>query len=509
MEGNMKYYRHNPFICVLSMFMLFESIPLVAQAEFPLLRSSSSQEIKYFLTASSGSTAAKMVFVNSTNGKNGQLCYIDFSEVTDTPVVHSIAAVVNAKVPVISPDGQWVVYDTGTGGEAGSAKTMRSSVFICKIAEDASPVLIKADSACEPRFMQNVPQGLDTIIYSTLLPDFGWQDSGKTMKVGVDVTNGTPLIGTPQLLWDKGGYSGGQSWNKRFLCGGGGSVAMLDTKGTGKPDTITSYHQACNVSISASRLFNDRAMYLTSGDHDAQIKPDSIWRQWQIIFISDLAREVVRYYRCPTKFKFDPQTPDTTIRSINSAFFWHHPEWSNHPYLAASTVNIDRAYFVGQTWKHTDYQERLYIVNLKDSVYLEILRPQPQVFAYNPAKYSATSGILWPWLWVQVPKGFQEDTAWLKKNRPSTGIRDVKYSNGHNPLIKLSGNSLTAISPIARISIYDISGRKTASLCHTFINGKSADLSSLSGNCAAVRFIRIECVDGTSAVIKSMRIRND
>jgi hypothetical protein len=476
-----------------------------AAAEFPLLNSASTQEIRDFLIKGSGTSNARMVFVNSTNGKYGQLCYLDFSEEADTPAIHKITAVTNAKVPVISPDGQWVVYDTGDGGEAGSNKSLRSSVFICKIAENATPVLVKADSASEPRFMQNVPAGKDTIIYSTLLPDFGWQDSGKTMKVGVDIVNNIPVIGTSKELWGKGGYSGGQSWNKQYLCGGGGSVAMLDVQGNGKADTITTYHQACNVSISSSRLFNDRAMYLTTGDHDSRIGPDTTWKQWQIIFISDYAKEVVRYYRCPTMFKFDPQTPDTSDRLIS--FFWHHPEWSNHPYFAAATVNIDRAYYVTPTWEHTQYQERLNIINLRDSLYLEVLRPQSQVYVYNPSQYNAVSGILWPWLWVQTPDDLQEDSLWLT-NRHIVGIRgSVKNPERHSSPIRLSGTIVVAAMPIVNISTYDLSGRKTAMLVKSFIKGNVADVSSLLQQTSDVQCVRVECRNGNSAVFKRIGVK--
>lgn len=500
-----RYERHCMAIIRFALVSIMMCVTFSSAAEFPLLKSASTQEIRDFLKKASGTSNAKMVFVNSTNGQNGQLCYLDFSEEADTPAIHKITAVTNAKVPVISPDGQWVVYDTGAGGEAGSSKSLRSSVFICKIAENATPVLVKADSASEPRFMQNVPADKDTIIYSTLLPDFGWQDVGKTMKAGVDVVNGNPVIGTPTVLWGKGGYSGGQSWNKRYLCGGGGSVAMLDVQGNGIADTITAYHQACNVSVSESRLFNDRAMYLTTGDHDSRIRPDTSWRQWQIIFISDYAKEVVRYYRSPTTFKFDPQTPDTSDRLVS--IFWHHPEWSNHPYFAAATVNIDRAYYVNQMWEHTQYQERLDIINLRDSLYLEVLRPQSQVYVYNPSKYDPISGILWPWLWVQTPNDLQEDSLWLT-NHHGVGIRDImKSPERHSSTISLSGKVVVTTMPIVNISTYDLFGRKTALLEKSFIKGNFADVTSLLHKTSDVQFIRVECSDGNSAVFKRIKVQ--
>jgi hypothetical protein len=102
---------------------------------------------------------------------------------------------------------------------------------------------------------------------------------------------------------------------------------------------------------------------------------------------------------------------ETDPKSFTSAT-WHHPEWSNHPYFAAATVNAER-YFKNNSgsYDNTSYQERIYLVNFKDSLYIEVLRPD--TIAYN---VKATSGFYWPWLWVEVGAGFAEDQNWLKGN---------------------------------------------------------------------------------------------
>jgi hypothetical protein len=246
-------------------------------------------------------------------------------------------------------------------------------------------------------------------------------------------------------------------------------------------------------------------MYLTTGDHDSHIKPDTSWNQWQIIFISDFSKEVVRYYRCPTIFTFDPQTPDTTDRLVS--IFWHHPEWSNHPYFAAATVNIDRAYYVKPTWEHTQYQERLEIINLRDSLYLEVLRPQPQVYVYNPSQYHATSGILWPWLWVQAPDNLQEDSLWLTTQHISGTRGALKSSAHHSSIIKLSGTTVITNAPISDIATYDLFGRKTASLTKSFIKGNFANVSTLMQQISQFQCLRVECCDGNSAVFKIIEVK--
>ncbi|NLE01581.1 MAG: hypothetical protein GX640_17085, partial [Fibrobacter sp.] len=430
-------------------------LPAMSFAEFPLLKSSSTAEIKSFLEAGYGTTNAKVVFVNTTTAKDGQLCYIDFAEEVDTPVVRSIKAVTNAKVPVISPNGQWVIYATGDGGEAGSEVSLRSSVYICKIAEDATPVLVYADSAAEPRFMQDISESKDTIIFSTLSPNFGWEGFGRTMKIGITYENGTPVVSKAEPIWIKGSFTGGLSWNKQYICGGGGTIGMLDLKNGTKVDTITNFGQACNVSITSSRINFDRAMYLTMGDNNPSINSGQPWKQWQLIFISDIHKKVVRYYKYPTTFKHDPQTtPVASMKNLGS-LCWHHPEWSNHPYFATATLNVNRYFNIGTEddpeYANTDYQERLYLINLKDSTYLEVLRPHPQILTYNPSQISTASGIFWPWLWVQIPSNFQEMPLAVKQPKKNS-------SNVSSNLIKINGTRISSLKPILKISIYDLNG---------------------------------------------------
>jgi hypothetical protein len=244
-------------------------------------------------------------------------------------------------------------------------------------------------------------------VYTTLAPDFAWEGHGKTLKVEVDVSGAAPALkGPPQALWDKGGYTGGLSWDGRYLCGGGGHVAMLDLKGTkGRPDTLSlDGIQSCNASISSSRGAPGTMMYLnTSGKHPA-VDGGTKWGEWQVILIGNAAGALVRGYRSPREFKHPPETVPPSLSETR----WHHNEWSNHPYFAAATLNADRYFKVGDDIRNTKYQERLYLINLKDSAYLEVLRP-------DSVRYRERSfgGFFWPSLWVEVPAGFQEAAGWL------------------------------------------------------------------------------------------------
>jgi hypothetical protein len=379
------------------------------QKAFTAAFSTGTRQVREFLSQGQGGSA-KLAFVDYTTDSR-LLCYIDFSEPDATPRIHTIANAVDPHVPVISPDGGWVVYASGQGCEAGSPVSMRSSVWLCRLAEQAQPVLIAADSACEPRFVQNDSADL-SIIYSTLAPNFAWEGAGHTMQVSIDVSSTPPTVSTPIPLCGDGGYTGGLSWDRRYLCGGGGHVAMLDLQsGMHRPDTL-SYNliQSCNASISSSRGFTNTMMYLNTGSSSPMLNGGQAWKTWQAILISNSHSELVKGYLVPDTAGM--QYPVETTPPSVSGIRWHHCEWSNHPYFATATLNVDRYFSVNGQYSNTYFQERIYLINLRDSTYLEILHP-------DKIKYTGTaddpSGFYWPWLWVEIPATFSESTTWLNK----------------------------------------------------------------------------------------------
>jgi hypothetical protein len=380
------------------------------QAFTPVL-SATNPQVQDFIASGNGGQHAKLVYIDKTTSED-KLCYIDFSDGSSTPKIHSIAAAVKPKVPVISPDGNWVAYASGIGGEAGSSLADRSSIYLCRIEENAKPVLVAADSAGEPRFKQNVTGKL-IIIYPTLTPNWAWEGFGRTMQIDIDVSSPIPIAGTPQALFSQGSYTGGLSWDNRYLCGGGGDIAMLDFQsGVPRPDTL-SYNgaQSCNASISSSRNFTNTMMFLTMGSSHPKINGGKKWSTWQVILIINGNRELCKGFVCPATFTFPIETNPASIDDINSSLRWHHCEWSNHPYFATATLNVDRYFKVGADYQNTNYQERIYLINLRDSTFLEVARPDTVIYKANQ---NSTSGFHWPWLWVEIPAAFQESADWLK-----------------------------------------------------------------------------------------------
>jgi hypothetical protein len=369
--------------------------------------SATSAEVRDFLGKGGGGTHAKLVFIDRTSTIE-QLCYIDFAEGTTEPIVHIIAEAKAAEVPVISPDGNWVVYASGSGTEAGSPVSARSSVYLTKLAPDAHPILVAADSACEPRFVQN-NSGKLTVVFSTLAPNFGWEGFGKTVEIDIDLSSSEPIPSTKRILNPNGSYTAGLSWDERYLSGGGGHVAILDLdSGKGHPDTA-SYDlvQSCNASASSSRIFTNTLMYLNTNGTNAKIDSGKPWGEWQTIIIGNSKKQLIKGYTFPATYKFPIETEPKSYTGTK----WHHCEWSNHPHFATATLNVER-YFKTQTgYANTGYQERIYVVNLRDSTYLEVLRPDKVRFT---GKSFDASGFYWPWLWVEVPIDFKESPIWLK-----------------------------------------------------------------------------------------------
>jgi hypothetical protein len=185
---------------------------------------------------------------------------------------------------------------------------------------------------------------------------------------------------------------------------------MLDLENeAGRPETLSFGVQGCNASITSSSIFQNTLMHLnTEGTHSA-INNGTPWTVWQVILISNYEKELVKGYVYPSECDFPLETEPASFTRAK----WHHPEWSNHPYFAAATLNAERFYkkSTGKGYNNTYYQERIYLINLRDSAYIEILHPDTIKYSGLP---NDDSGFYWPWLWVQIPEDFIEDPEWLK-----------------------------------------------------------------------------------------------
>jgi len=366
---------------------------------------------------------AKCVFIAGKNSDGGSLHFIDISQPEEKPVVKTITQVSGAKLPEISPDGKMVTYVTGAGGEHGSPISQTATVWVCELKEDAAPVKV-AELGYEPRWKQvsDVP----TIIYPTIATNRQWKEpNGKTMQVEITLgSDGTISVGTPSVLVDAA-YTGGLSYDGKYICGGGGNAGLFNISEGGdpqKPDTIVDFGQTCNVSVSSHRENTGYFMNLCTqvrGSDNADLPDNVQFGTWQAIFITQPAAlgsnsgdKVMRYYPYPVLDRdslINSASQLHAIRTPQHSEKWHHCEWSNHPDFAVATLNVVRAYvenpagYYDKTGfgdlvgiQNSEFQERIFLINLRDeSNYLEIIRMDS-----SEVNHEQTIDLRWPGLWV-------------------------------------------------------------------------------------------------------------
>lgn len=417
-----------------------------------------------------GTDRAKLAYVNWYDTTKA-LHFIDFSEGGGEPVVRRIPDAVMPTAPRISPDGEWVVYASapGVSGETGPSSNVPSSVYLCRLTDNAQPVLIAADSAHEPRFVQS--SDTLTVVYSTSGIDDAWDNHGRTMLVRIDTAGGTPVVQSRKELWAHGGYAGGLSYDGRYLCGGAGELVMMDLEsGDTGPDTVT-YHpltSAVDASISSSRIHTNLVMYLDFGSYD-QVYPGvndgQPWKTWEVIIVGDNAGEIVNSFPYPRAPEHPYTFEDTTFGApgISTGFetfdhaMWRHPEWSNHPYFAIATVNVDRQYHYAEydnanwqdgSWQHTAWQERIVLIDLKNRDYHEVLRRGDCCYLDELGK-----GFYWPSLWVEVASDFAEEEDWVGTRRCHAG--------GHAAHgLRFTRGVVVSDRPLKQVTVHDLLGRR-------------------------------------------------
>lgn len=479
-------------------------------AEFEVDVVATRAEVQAFLQKTNGSPSAKLVYVNRRILSDNELHYIDFTEEAETSVIHKIsAAPSDVQLPVLSSDGNWVVYATGTSPEAGGNDGGNESVYICKLDEAATPVLV-ANTAHEPRFMWQMKNATTlTVIYPTTSVNEQWTVAGQTMQVDIDVASGTPQVGTPSVLYDVP-FTGGASWDGDYLCGGGTHAAMRNIVEPGAETQVVSqphFAQACNASISSSRTAaNGAMMYLVFSGSHASINNGKYSKDWQVIVIGSGDGDVLTGYWYPTGSEYledvdSAFSGNETYPTTAMGFKWHHNEWSNHPYFAVATLNVERSWDLtgNADWANTKYQERIYLLGLRDSTYLEVIRP-----SYIRNDGNVSRGVYWPFLWVQVPDGFQEDEGWLSAPKETTVLADVAYAANNG--IVLTKRTIVASSAIAEVSLYRANGTLVERVTPTLATRKVA-LNSLAQPVAGMYVIRILTTNNACATLRFAAVR--
>jgi hypothetical protein len=394
---------------------------------------------------------------------NNKIHFIDFSE--EKPKINSIASTSGAIMPVISPDGALVAYNSGISEDPPT--NGNASIFVCPLTENAQPSMV-IQGGFVPRFIyaENHP----VLLYSTCGKPASdkvnvWDGCGKVMKKDL----GSEEITT---LFEGGSYYGGLSFDGRFLATAESTpnAFLLDLQNAQKGpsvlhsilvqnletnDNVRLDLQTCNPSISSSRIFTNTMMYIdfsSSAIENAGCYHPVLgyWDVHQRIFIGRSDGAILRYYDAPQDMI--SEIPESEMgKGEASSVNWNHPEWSNHPYYATALTHVTRL------WKKTMYErtyhnEGLYIINLKDSAYLKIVE-------ITDTSFNSTETLKWPWVWIETPSNFAEieDPNWLEK---PISIKKRNYSKNLSAKLNIKNNLLQIDGDqIRQIRLFSHNGR--------------------------------------------------
>jgi len=233
-------------------------------------------------------------------------------------------------------------------------------------------------------------------------------------------------------------------------------------------DSIT-WDQCCNASISTSRVSTNMMMHLDfsfAGWAIPYVNNCQVYGQHDIVFITRYDDVVMRHYVEPglndllgnTDTCLDVPASNKPYPIIRETQF-HHPEWSNHPYYAAANLYVRRRWCRDSTgyrppgndlneWKH----EVVYLLDLKDSIYLPVVR----AVDYSPAR---TVEMQWPYVWIEVPSGFQEDTSWLAQPRIPNAVREPAPAlRPQGMRLELQDARLVSGTPLRSVRVYTVLG---------------------------------------------------
>lgn len=423
---------------------------------------------KQMLTSVCQTNNVKLVFLCQ-----GSLWYVDFSQIA--PQIIQLSNVVSPYLPVISSDGKWVTYQTGIDAEGPYSGTNVGKVWISELSVDGTPAQI-ADTGYVPRFAQNTSVDTPEIIYSTSVacPQQICYSAGQTLVK--KIVNKSPQ--TTQTIFAAGSYYGGLSWDNRYLITGwpaGPNAFMLDLqniqagphgvhsmrvkKNVTNVDTFVTIG-ACNISRSASRIFTNTMLYYdfssaaitAAGCYHPLL---GTWGEHERLFLSRYDSEDLQVFGMPS------DRPLVSIAQANGlgeavGKEWNNPEWSNHPYFATASLMIDRLWLKNGSYDHTYNSELLYLVDLKDSVFVRLIES-------TDTSSASTVDFGNPFIWVEVPAGFQEDSTWLNKTIwEKAGLGITNYNIGRNLSSNKIGNYFK--ENYVTITLYSLVGRKIATM---------------------------------------------
>jgi hypothetical protein len=444
------------FFAAMAVFLLVAAMAVSGQVRISVTQGK--------LDSVCGTHAVKLVFIYQN-----YLRYIDFSEAT--PQVRLIN-VASAYFPVISPGGRWITYQTGIEKEGPPDNAIKGKIWLRELATTGTAVQV-ADTAYVPRFVQHTPDDTPEIVYakSVQCPSGICYNAGRTVKKRI--VNKVPQA--EQTVFGGGSYYGGLSYDNRYLVTGwpgGPNAFMLDLQNSGGPAAVHTMHVkkngtnadtavsvgTCNISRSASRNFTNTMFFYDFGSGAITAAGCyhpilGTWAEHGKLFISRYDAEDLKVFDMPID---RPIVPPSQIRSGDViGKEWLYPEWSNHPYFGVATLSIDRVFDSSGNWVHRFNCESVYLINLKDSVYVKLMES-------TDTAITSTTSFSYPWVWVDTGAGFSEEVSWLSQTiwERSQGV--IYSYGGKRPLDRRAIFSNGA--KLKRIAAYTLTGAKIGSL---------------------------------------------
>lgn len=395
-----------------------------------------------------GTAQVKVAFKGYGEG----MYLVDYSRADgENPEVTLFPGTKDAWFPVISPDGKWMVYTTGTLGDEYTTSAM---VPWLRSLETGQTYQI-APRGYVPRFVQD-ESGLK-VLYATESQHidvttgkfdgkYGFEAGGVGKMVVATFNGGSFGYDT---LWHGGVMLGGLSRDKRYLGHGEAKLNcfILDLQRSsqrpfalhcldgGKPE------QVCNTSISSSQYYTNTLLYFDFGGTAAAL--GGTWGLHKKLFIGRTDGAIVRHYDMPSEIRQYAVAEHPGSGQILKAE-WNFPEWSNHPHFAVTTISVTRKWKINGKWMNVApyiyiKNERLYGVDLKDSLYLELAMSKDTTT-------TAIANYLNPWIWIGEGAE-QEQNGWMDGARYVPAAACVRDGITDDPFAPDTGTPITPPPP--------------------------------------------------------------
>ncbi len=457
-----------------------------------------------------GTNKVKLVYVQKTNNVN-TIYYVDFSETSPT-IKKLINNTGDVALPVIAPDGNWVVYRDGLGdaqeNELCPSPAVAKVMFV-KLAAGSTPYQV-ASTGFSPRFdYKNSSDNQFGVIYpnsfcnGTIVDQKYPHGIGgpKTLRTMVNVSSGTPVIGATTDVWVDGGYNAGYSKDGKYLGAQypGDNVFILDAsnpnntaislgnyaaKTPAGKDTLISTN-TCNGSMSPSSVVPGAMLMYTGGLGSAKAQTAfGSWGAHQRLIVKTFAKpnDILRAITVPNDLNVCTEnTTNPTPNGCNGngeiyeKVEWWNPEWSNHPLYAVASAQPNRLFKVGTAWNQVQNGQLVYGVNLDNGKLLRLMETIDTTI-------TDSTNMVYPWLWVSTD-GYTEPATIL------TSIRvPIKGIAAAGRYLTLDKNVVRTNTPMNQVVVFNALGAK---IWDSGALGAKAMLVSLPAVRQGVYFVKI------------------